>query len=427
MSLNYRLFPDRIRRLFGSMVREEKDLDHWHYDMMGQTMLIRNCEGDYTPAHRSLLEFFVAYKFAAELGALASDFTELAQAQSHLDAGATPQNYTWSSYFRRRMDEAGKIVPIAPLKAFASESLAQLRQSFGQAPLTKAVMDLIVPMLEPPQPPLLSGEQENALLDILEATRGKTEDEVGYVGGNAATLLVKVDKGAIAGKNLSHTVILGADFTNASLCHANFTEANLANSVFTKDLGHVLSVAFNAEGKLLATGDSNGMVCLWEAATGRKFLTCKGHKGMVTLVAFSPSGEMLASGSYDRTIRLWDIRTGECLQVLQGHSEAVFSVAFSPSGEMLARCSYDQIIRLWDIRTGECLAHLQGHTSLVKSVAFSPSGEMLASASGDKTVRLWNVRTGECLQLLGGHTSLVRSVALGCRHRGMPHSFTGSH
>ncbi|MCA1991973.1 MAG: NACHT domain-containing protein, partial [Coleofasciculus sp. S288] len=84
MSLNYRLFPDRIRRLFGSVVSEEKDLDHWHYDMMGQTMLIRNSEGDYTPAHRSLLEFFVAYKFAAELGALASDFTELAQAQSYL-------------------------------------------------------------------------------------------------------------------------------------------------------------------------------------------------------------------------------------------------------------------------------------------------------------------------------------------------------
>ncbi|MEO0842833.1 MAG: NACHT domain-containing protein, partial [Cyanobacteria bacterium J06643_5] len=55
MSLNYRLFPDRIRRLFGSVVQEEKDLDHWNYDMMGQTMLIRNADGDYTPAHRSLL------------------------------------------------------------------------------------------------------------------------------------------------------------------------------------------------------------------------------------------------------------------------------------------------------------------------------------------------------------------------------------
>jgi predicted NACHT family NTPase len=52
MSLNYRLFPDRIRCLFGAMVQEEKDLDHWHYDMMAQTMLIRNADGDYTPIDR---------------------------------------------------------------------------------------------------------------------------------------------------------------------------------------------------------------------------------------------------------------------------------------------------------------------------------------------------------------------------------------
>ncbi len=49
MSINYREFPDRIRSLFGVMVQEEKDLNHWHYDMMGQTMLIRNADGDYTP------------------------------------------------------------------------------------------------------------------------------------------------------------------------------------------------------------------------------------------------------------------------------------------------------------------------------------------------------------------------------------------
>ncbi len=62
MSINYREFPDRIRRLFGAAVQEEKDLDHWHYDMIGQTILFRNAAGDYTSAHRSLLEFFVAYK-----------------------------------------------------------------------------------------------------------------------------------------------------------------------------------------------------------------------------------------------------------------------------------------------------------------------------------------------------------------------------
>ena len=115
MSFNYRLFPDRLSRLFGPVVREQKEMDHWRYDMMGQTMLIRNADGDYTPAHRSLLEFFVAYKFAAELGVLAPDFTELASSQSHLTK-AEPQDYTWSSYFKREEDSQGKINRIAPLR-----------------------------------------------------------------------------------------------------------------------------------------------------------------------------------------------------------------------------------------------------------------------------------------------------------------------
>ncbi len=410
MSLNYRLFPERIRRLFGSVVREEKDLDHWHFDMMGQTMLIRNSEGDYTPAHRSLLEFFVAYKFAAQLGALANDFTDLAQAQSYIDEGAAPQSYTWSSYFRRQMDEAGKIVPIGPLQGFVREDLAQLRNAFGQAPLTKAVMDLIVPMLEPPQTPLVRGEQEYSLLYILEATRGKTETEVGFVGGNAATLLLKVDQGAIAGRDLSRTVIKGADFANASLHRVNFASANLADSVFTKDLGSVSSVVFSPDGKLLATGDSNGVVRLWETASGRELLTCKGHTTLVNSVALSPSSEMLASGSDDQTVRLWNVSSGECLKILQGHTNRVISITFSSDGRTLASGSYDATVRLWDVSNYECLKTLQGHTNRVYSVAFS--GDVLVTGSDDLTVRLWDVSSGECLKTLQGHTNRVYSVAL---------------
>ena len=422
MSLNYRLFPERIRSLFGTVVQEEKDLDHWHYDMMGQTMLIRNAHGDYTPAHRSLLEFFVAYKFAAELGLLADDFTELAQAQSHLDTNAKSVYYTWSNYFQRQMDEVGNILSIPCLKGFTSEDLAGLRNSFGQAPLTKAVIDLLLPMLDTSR--VLQGSVQthlneaqmsvstpNSLLKILDMTRDKTEAEVGYVGGNAANLAVKVDKAALEGRNLSCTVIKGADFSNASLRRVNLTGANLSDSFFTKIMGSIQAVAFSSDGKFLATGDSNGVVSLWATASRREIFICKGHSRCVYSVTFSPDSTTIASGSDDQTVRLWDINSGECRNILKGHTSSIYSIAFSFDGALLASASYDRTVQLWDVKSGKCCKTLQGHTSPVISVAFSPDKTMLASGSNDKTVRLWDIKSGECLYTFRGYSGSVTSVS----------------
>ena len=412
MSLNYRLFPDRIRRLFGIVVREEKDLDHWHYDMMGQTMLIRNAEGDYTPAHRSLLEFFVAYKFAAELGILAPDFIELAQAQvdDYLDRDAAPANYTWSSYFQRQVDEAGLIIKIPPLQKFCSESFEHLQQTFGQAPLTKAVLDLLAPMVDIKTPD--SGIGMTCPYDILDATQGKTEAEVGYVGGNVATLLLKIDQAALEGKDFSHAVIKGADFSNAILRRVDFSKANLIDCVFTKSVHGVLSIEFSPDGLFIATGDITGRIRLWEVSSGQEVLTFKEDiTRSVNSVTFCSDGKTLASGSDDKTVRLWNVATGKCIKTLEGHTNWVKSVAFNPIGEILASGGGDTTIKLWDIDSGKCFSTLKGHTDWIHSVTFSRDGKTLASGSDDKTVRLWDIYTGKCLKTLEGHTSRVFTVA----------------
>ncbi|MHC5731561.1 MAG: hypothetical protein ACYTXY_47270, partial [Nostoc sp.] len=117
------------------------------------------------------------------------DFTELARVRFQINHHVAPVDYNWSAYFSRQVDAAGEILPTAALKGFVSESLEKLRVTFGKAPLTKAVMDLLVGMIDV--------EVKESVIKIIEGTRRKSEDEVGYVGGNAATVLVKVDKCAL--------------------------------------------------------------------------------------------------------------------------------------------------------------------------------------------------------------------------------------
>ncbi|NET41201.1 NACHT domain-containing protein [Okeania sp. SIO2B3] len=411
MSLNYREFPDRIRRLFESRVQEQRDLDHWHYDMMGQTILIRNEDGDYSPAHRSMLEFFVAYKFAAELGVLVDDFVEVARMQSHVNLEAMGENCTWSEYFRREVDAKGGVISIPPLKTFSRECLENLRSTLGKMPLTKAVLDLLLPMLR-----LGEGKEEKQnvcgrLREVVEGTRGKTEAEVGYVGGNAATLLVMTDKFGLEGCHLSRSIIWGADFSGASLQGVNFAEANLADSIFMESMSTARSLAFTPDSKLLATGDESGKIHLWQVADGKKLLTWEGHTHIVRTMKFTADGQTLVSASSDRTVKFWHLASSKCLRSLLIDSQLLEATALNQNMQLLATCGIDGTIQLWNLNNGKYLATLQGHTSWIHKIVFSPSGEILATASKDRNIKLWSVNNGECLATLSGHQEAVRTVA----------------
>ncbi|NJO93975.1 MAG: pentapeptide repeat-containing protein, partial [Hydrococcus sp. RM1_1_31] len=98
----------------------------------------------------------------------------------------------------------------------------------------------------------------------IRATRGKTEEEAGYVGGNAATLLVKRDPSALEGCDLSGCVVLGGDFVGASLRDANFAGASLKSSVFTKVLGSILAVAYSPDDRVIATA-----IAIWKFVCGK--------------------------------------------------------------------------------------------------------------------------------------------------------------
>ncbi len=102
-------------------------------------------------------------------------------------------DFSWGEYFQgyrtaaldyrlknRRDAESAEKGSIEELKCFKCESLEKLRETVGKAPLTKAVLDLLVGMVD-------RGSVGEKLLEVIESTKGKSEGEVGYVGGNATT------------------------------------------------------------------------------------------------------------------------------------------------------------------------------------------------------------------------------------------------
>jgi hypothetical protein len=120
------------------------------------------------------------------------------------------------------------------------------------------------------------------------------------------------------------------------------------------------------------------------------------HEKSVSAVAFSYNGRILATGSTDGTARLWDVVTGRPLTPPLKHEDAVVVLAFSPNGHALATASADGTARLWDAVTGKLLTRLFNSGKIgVTTAAFSPDSRILAAGCSDKTVRLWEVATGK--------------------------------
>lgn len=98
-----------------------------------------------------------------------------------------------------------------------------------------------------------------------------------------------------------------------------------------------------------------------------------------------------------RDIGIWNAETGERLATLRGHSDAVFAIEFSPDGLRIATAGDDQTIRIWDGRTYEEIVQLRGHTSYIWALAWSQDGGTLLSGSGDHTIRVWEARSAAAI------------------------------
>jgi WD40 repeat protein len=164
------------------------------------------------------------------------------------------------------------------------------------------------------------------------------------------------------------------------------------------------SVAFSPDGKTLAFGGctssplegacDNGGFQLWSIAR-RQFLGPLWQRQAgewVSSIALSPNGALLAAGQGDGSIDVWDMAHMRLLgPPLRGTVAAVQSLAFSHDGKSLASGGLDHTIRLWDVARLQPLGPpLTGHTGPISGLSFSRTGATLASGSGDGTIRLWD-------------------------------------
>ncbi|MGQ5639305.1 MULTISPECIES: TIR domain-containing protein [unclassified Streptomyces] len=170
------------------------------------------------------------------------------------------------------------------------------------------------------------------------------------------------------------------------------------------------SLSFSADGSMLAAGGNDGVVRVWHAASGRRLRELTGHSDRLVSAAFGPAGSLLATASSDGDIYLWNAATGEYQRALDVETDHVWAEAFSADGELLATANDDDTVRLWYRTTGAHVATVTEHFGRVRAIAFRADGAVLATGCDDRRVRIWDVAEGRITDVLDGHTDRVYAV-----------------
>lgn len=122
--------------------------------------------------------------------------------------------------------------------------------------------------------------------------------------------------------------------------------------------------------------------------------------------------QLIASGDVEGTIHLWNARRGQYLQALRPHKSHVACLA--TNGNILVSGSSDCTIAVHSLTNLAYIGHLEGHEGPVTALALGDRSTayegILFSGSVDASIRVWDTRTGNCIKILHGHVNTINSL-----------------
>ncbi|NWI84125.1 GEMI5 protein, partial [Dryoscopus gambensis] len=199
-------------------------------------------------------------------------------------------------------------------------------------------------------------------------------------------------------------------------------EANDINKVIqdTNSIKHKLpartEISWKPDGKLLALGNEDGSIEIFQAPNLKLLCTIQQHHKLINAIRWHHEhgtqpelSYLIASGSINATIYVHNLKSvvenssegplmiTEPFRTLAGHTAKITSLSWSPhhEGRLVSAC-YDGTAQVWDVMKEEPVCNYRGHQGRLLSVQWSPvDSDCVYTGADDFSVHKWHISKQE--------------------------------
>jgi WD40 repeat protein/DNA-binding SARP family transcriptional activator len=230
---------------------------------------------------------------------------------------------------------------------------------------------------------LLATGQEDGALSIVDARTLKPRATHPVGGANKVSFVPG-----------SHLVVAVGDDAFAALVDAD------SGRVIRRLRGHhgdVKLPGISADGRLLTTGDTEGVVRFWSLPDGAGLGMLRFGREIFSS-QLSPDGRWLSVSLVDAgldagNVELWDVRTRRRVRSLR-FAEHPGTTRFSPDSRMLAIGNRNGRTRVWSTQSWRPVTRsLEGDAGGIQAAEISPDGRTVVTGNEAGAVRLWDIET----------------------------------
>ncbi len=172
-------------------------------------------------------------------------------------------------------------------------------------------------------------------------------------------------------------------------------------------------LVWTPDGKSLFVGATNGLVTMLNADAGQVVRTLSGHTSWITIrgLQLNADGTLLYSAGLDGLICVWDVASGTQKAKYNQHQLSIFGISLEPNGNRLVSTS-DQEGRLliWDLLNQQILGTFRVGQGIPTGIRYSNDGKVLATSGFNGMVRLQQTDKTDNL-FLAGLAGIAQNIA----------------